>query len=603
MSSLRHPVVLVGLAIVAAGAVLRGWAVNSTWFWLDDLALVIRGQDGIGWQALTQPHVGHLMPGGRVLAWIVGQGGPYDYDIAVVQVVVLYVFACLAVLRLLVTLFGVRPGILVPLAYFVFSPWLVPATSWWAAGINHLPALASTALAVDAHVRYLRAPSRRLLGLSLAWLAFGLAFAELAVFGYIPLVVITAGYFTTGTLLSRLGQVWQRYRPAVVAHVLLLGAYAALYLASGPAALRTTEQVSWRAYVDNLILTVFPSTAIGGPVTWNEDWDLTAQFEVSPPIILQVVALAVIAAVFALSALTRDRGLRAWSLPLLQLLAALVLLAEQRSAFGARFALDPRFTIPLALGVSLALGLAFLPVEGARESSTPRLRSPFVDYWPVPVLATTGFVALAIVSAVTYPLLHVPQSESPRRFFQTFAASLEHHDAPVSLLPGSIIADLPVGADTTQADYERALDPWRSRLDFPQWFATGTATSSMDPDSWSDRSWTYSPDGAAGRAAADMPRCDGYALGAGATTIPLDGPVVGWLWRVRIDYRVRAETPVTISAGDLTTETTLLPGSNSLEFRADGDYDRVVFSGVDSDTKACVEELVVGMAVVPGAKR
>ena len=139
------------------------------------------------------------MPGGHVLAWMVSLGPPFDHGIAIVQLAVLYVVACLAVLRLLVTLFGVRAGILLPLAYFAFSPWLIPATSWWAAGINHLPTLAATALALDAHVRYLRSPARRYLVASVAWILVGLFFAELAMLVYIPLTVITFAYFATGS--------------------------------------------------------------------------------------------------------------------------------------------------------------------------------------------------------------------------------------------------------------------------------------------------------------------------------------------------------------------------------------------------------------------
>jgi len=600
-----RPVVVAGLLVVLAGTVLRAWAVGRTWFWLDDLALVIRGQDGLGWHALTRPHVGHLMPGGRVLAWTVSTAGPYDYGVAAVETVLLYVLACLAVLRLLATLFGVRPAILVPLTYFVFSPWLVPATSWWAAGINHLPALAATAMALDAHVRYLRAPDRRQLVLGLVWITVGLVFAELAIYAYLPIVVVTVAYFTTGPLLGRVGQVWRRYRSAVVAHAALIVAYAGLYLASGPTALEGAEHVSWRAYVDNLLLTVFPSAAIGGPGRWNEDWKLTAQFEVSPPVVLQVVALAVIAAVFALTALTRDRGLRAWSLPLLQLVASLVLLAEQRSAFGARFALDPRFTIPLALGVSLALGLAFLPVVGARESSVLRLPSRLVDRWPVPALATGGFVALAVVSAATYPLLHVPQAVSPRHYFETFAASLDAHEPPVNLLAGSIIADTPVGADTRQADYDRALHPWRARLAFPPVIRDGDGYLLSDSGHLVrprlDVARRMVRPGSTG--AAESPGCDGYALGSGTTTIRLDGPVVGFAWRIRVDYRADSATPVTISYGDRDTTTSLQPGSHTVDLLAGGEYDRVGLSGLDAGADVCVTDLVVGMAVAPDAAR
>jgi len=133
-------VVLAGVGLVVAGTLARTVLLGRTWFYLDDFALITQANDHpLAWHRLTEPYFGHLMPGGRLLADLVVAGGPFHYGTALAELVALYAACGLATLHLLVTLFGPRKGVLVPLAYFLASPLLIPATAWWAAGINHLP--------------------------------------------------------------------------------------------------------------------------------------------------------------------------------------------------------------------------------------------------------------------------------------------------------------------------------------------------------------------------------------------------------------------------------------------------------------------------------
>jgi hypothetical protein len=584
--------------VIAAATTLRVWAMTQTWFWLDDLSLInIATHSGLHPDALATPYVGHLMPGGHVLAWMVSLGSPFDHQIAIVQLAVLYVIACLAVLRLLVTLFGVRAGILLPLAYFAFSPWLVPATSWWAAGINHLPTLAATALALDAHVRYLRTPARRHLVASVAWILAGLFFAELAMLVYIPLTVITFAYFTTGGVADRLHRVWTTYRSALITHGVLVTAYAGVYLAVGTTAINATEPVALRPYLTNFVTQTFPVAGIGGP----GDWKLVgvAQFEARPSATTQLVGLAVVAAVFALTALKRERGLRAWSIPLLQLAACMLLMLTNRSVSGAGLALDLRFTTPLALGVALGLGLAFLPVIGALESSTPRTdqRSWLVDRWPLPVAALTGFVAFATVSAANFPLLHVPADRSPRTFYDTFARSVADHETPVDLVPSGVPPRLIVG---TEGNAKRALVDWSDSLRFPtvvqdDYYTVDENGNLVHPSLKVVRRAV--PADAADRSSTCP---DGHLLDSEARNVVLDGPVVGFVWRARLTYDADVETPVVIHHGGDTTRATFLEGQHVMELPAGGEYDRIGFSGLDDGAEVCLSELEVGTTTIPG---
>lgn len=592
---LRSPVLVTAVLVIAAGTGLRAWTVQQTWFWLDDISLVeIAHRQGLTLDALFTPYVGHLMPGGRALAWIVAQSYPFDYRIAVIQLLALYVIVCLAVLRLLVTLFGVRRGILVPLTFFVFSPWLVPAMSWWSVGITHLPALAATALALDAHVRYLRSGRRRDLRLSLLWVVAGLLFIELTMLLYIPLTVITVAYFATGSLPQRIGSVWHDYRRSVVLHAVLVVGYAAIYVQGRSSGMTSGDQVEVREYLTNLVMVVVPSAVVGGPGAWHQEW--AAQFSATPTVLTRLVALAIIAGVFALTALTRERGLRAWATPLLQLAAVVALVVNSRSFFGPDFTLDLRFTTPLALGIALGLGLAFLPILDARESSAPRTRSWIVERWPAPTIAMTAYVAFSCVTAANFPLLHVPEDKSPETFYATFESSLAAHERPVAMLEIVVPPRILAGPE---AFYQSSLAFWSDDLTYPEivqddYYVLDENGNLVHPSLKVQRRAKPPTD------AEQSSTCDGHVLSSRDRNVRLDGPVFGFVWRARLTYDADVETPVTIRHGDDTTQATFLKGRHVMELPAGGEYDRVGFSGISGDAEVCLSELEVGTTTIPG---
>ena len=96
---------------------------------------------------------GHLLPLGMVIAWLQARLGMYSWPVTAGVILVLVAVASFAMLRMLLTVFGRRPGILVPLGIFLFSPLSLAGTDWWAVAIEILPLEAAIFLAVDAHVR------------------------------------------------------------------------------------------------------------------------------------------------------------------------------------------------------------------------------------------------------------------------------------------------------------------------------------------------------------------------------------------------------------------------------------------------------------------
>jgi hypothetical protein len=589
----RDRVLVAGVLLIVLATGFRTWAAAHTWFYVDDFPIVATAaHDGISPRALVEPYIGHVMPAGRLAAWLTTIGRPYDYPVAIAELMALFVLAAAGMLRLLRTLFGPHPAVLVLLAYFLFSPWLISLTSWWAAGINHLPALVATVWTLDAAVRHLRDPRRRDLVASVAWVCFGLAFAELALLAYLPLALVSVCYFASGSLPDRVRHLWRERRPLVIGHLVVVAAYAAIYLSTAWSPQDAPAGgVPWRDYFVNVLGTVVPSAAIGGPVRWDQVW--AAQFDVDPAAPVRLAGLVAVAGVFSLSALTRDRALRAWSIPAAQLLVLVLLMAKTRVVFGPSFILDLRFTTPLAVGIPLAIGLAFLPVRDALESSVRRQGHWLVDRPAPAALATVVFVALAVRSAATFPLLHVPDEESPRAYFATFERALEEHDGPVDLVDDHVPGYVFGGAEGVLST---ALSQYGDRVRFPavlqdEFYVVDQAGRLVEPGLDVARRFAPPPLGRG---------CDGYRIDGGDRVIPLNGPVFGAVWRLRLGYTAGAQTAATIIRGETSTAATLLEGSHVLELSGAGQYETIEIAPADPDVEVCVHEVLVGTTSYPG---
>jgi hypothetical protein len=584
----RRPdrVVAAGVLIVAVATAVRVWLLDRTWFHLDDLILTnAAARDGLSLGTLSEPYFGHLMPGGRVLAWVAVQGGPYDYTLASLELAVLIAACGLAMLHLLLTLFGPRAGILVPLTYYAFSPFLVPATLWWAVGINHLPALAATCMATAGLVQHLRTGATGALVRCVVWMVVGLMFAELAALAALTLTVISLGYFAKGNLSQRIGHLWDARRPAVVSLALLGAGYVIAYWQTGAGG-TLSAPVDWSRFITNATMVTVPVTAVGGTQHWFVAW--AAQHETHPGEVARLLAYIVVITVVSLTALTRDRGMRAWLLPAAQLAVCTVLVTKSRSLFGPGIALDVRYFVPLSLGVALALGLGFLPVVDAVETVRIRRQHWLVDRPPVIAASLAVFVALSIASAASYPLRHVGP-ETPKRFYAAIERSLDQHDGSVDLVPGSV-PDFVLGFP--EATYSRSLAQYGDRVRVPEFVQ--------------DEFYVVDPDGQfvhpdlepARKADTPTPAACGYPVGV-ERTVALDGPVFGYGWRVRVTYSSETDTSASISLGDLDTNVSMLAGKHVLEIPGDGEYDSVRFSGVDPDAGLCVSAIIVGTTKIP----
>jgi hypothetical protein len=592
-SRASRTVPLLGLLVVAAATGFRIWVIHPAWFFFDDFFFIEQAREkGLTADYLVTPYNGHLMPASWLLTWVNAKADPFGFGYPATEIVVMSALVGLGLLRLLISLFGPRPGVLFPLVLALFSPVLLPATTWWAAAVNLLPMLISLTFGLTAFVQHLRDRRTSDLVWSLAWLLLGLAFVERSLVVVMVMWLVAIMYFATGPVPHRVGHLLRTYRTAVVAHGLLVPAYLAVYVVY--AKNFDAQSVTSRPFFGVLGYVAgiaFPSGATGGPLRWRVA-EVT-QSEAHPHQAVLILAWLVVATVVWASVRTRHRGARAWLLPLTALVANALLIAVSRAIyFGSEISLDFRFQTEVAVLLPLAVGLAFLPVVGAVESSEPKESGWRLDTRATVLPAMAVFLVAATVSASSFPLRNLTTT-SPQRYVETFEASAR-------ALPGRQVLDRPTPAylwspvayPTNLAS--RILAPLAGLVDF---------RSATTDDAWriDDRGRLVPLELVESRSQTASVGDDGCFTtlrGGAVSSSALDGPVLGVDWYVRIDYHASESVRLTLSVGDTSRTDRLEPGTHYLLAPAGGSYDAVRLEVPQGSAPVCLRHL--GIVAVAG---
>jgi hypothetical protein len=588
-----HRVVLAGGLVVLAATGFRVWGLHGAWFFFDDFYFMqLALSHDLTPSYLFEPYNGHLMPASTLLCWINARLDPLNFALPATEMVVLFAGVGLGTLRLLVRLFGPRRAILVPLVTFLFSPALLPASTWWAAGVNQLPMLLATVMGLDAFVEHLQGRSRGSLVRSLLWVALGLAFVERSALAFLLFWLVALMYFCAGTLPERCTWLWQHHRAAVVSHALFLVAYLAVYV---PWALnfdaRTVTHRPLFGVVRDMVATAFASGAVGGPLSWRVS-DVT-QNEAHPNQGVLLLGWTVLGVLVVASARTRRRGLRAWLLPASLLLANAGLVATSRAIyFGPQIALDYRFQTEAALALALAVGLAFLPVVGARECSEPVPSAWAVDRPSTAVVACVTFVVLATVSTHRFPLRNLTVT-SPRAYYDHVEGSAKAHpDTQLMDLPTPAWLWAPLAFPTNT--YSHMFLPIDHGLRIRE---VTTDDASVVDDRGEFRPLAFDP--VRHQVSRTGRRCFGHTW-PGTSRWRLDGPVIGIGWFLRIGYDAPVETGATVTVSGQDTRVRLREGSHVVLMPAIGAYDSVDLETAAASEPVCLRSLEVG-TVTPGS--
>ncbi|MEV1145671.1 hypothetical protein [Micromonospora sp. NPDC049799] len=458
----RDPFRTVALAMITIGVLWRAQLAARGYLAADDFVLITQASEA----ELTPEHLlslynNHLMPGGRLLIWLVTEYVGLAYWPYVLLMAIGQAVLGLAFLRLLRRL--LRPGwlMLLPLGVLLFSPLTLEATSWWAVGVNMLPMQIAMVLAVGAQVAYVQTRRRRhLVALALSVL-LGLFFFEKAVL-VVPLVfLLTALLYAEGgvvrTLWTTVRRWWQSW---LVLTVLTLG-FLAAYLTRSESSLRRPESPGEvLSFLQQMLGSNLLPGLVGGPWRWLGAGDGAPV--AAPPELGSWLAWVLVVALI-LATVRRDRRAgRAWVLLGAYLVMVATILAATRlgSVFSAvaggvpRYVSDVVVVAALCLGVALC-GLARGPAEGWAAGAVPEVPEPEpADDAPAaesrpapqPVTATVPAARQKPLVVARAGVIHAEADDEPEP---------EPEPEPVSTVPDASVPDATGPGGPRSDDVER----------------------------------------------------------------------------------------------------------------------------------------------------
>lgn len=439
-----RPVLAIGLLLIVANVWWKSGLLGKSFFRLDDwFYLEHASTEGFTFSYLFWVDGGHLDVVGSAIAWLTQRSSPDDWTLATAVTLVLLACTCLALLRMLRTLFGDRPAILLVLVLYMLSPLSLPGLSWWTVTLEQLPLQLAIFCAVDAHVHYLRTGRYRHAVAAAAWLAVAMLSSFQGAAVSVLLFALTSAFFATGPWSRAVWPVLRAHWRAWLLYAVLTAAYVPLYVArlrtSSIVVTKPTTASEVASYASALVRDTFVPGAFGGPWRWSSSG---LEALTNPPPALAWLSWLLAIAIVVISLMYAWDAWRAWAiLACWFIVVDVVPVLAGRSAFvpGVILGLSARYVWDATGILALCVGLAFLPLAGSpRPVRSPRRlgRAEFAA-------ATTVIVAIVFGSIWSYSDFPVDQTAGgapgdASSYIATARAALA--DAP----SGTLIVDNPV---------------------------------------------------------------------------------------------------------------------------------------------------------------
>ena len=487
--------VICGLLLIAAQLIWKAVFLSRYYFWQDDYHfLELALGHSFSWSYLTYVGAGHLSPGDYAIYWVVARTALYDWTVAAGIIVVLLAAAGVAALRLLRTLFGNRPAILIPLTVYLLTPLTMPDIRLWSSGLESLPLQIATFMALNAQVCYVRTRAFWHALAAAGWLLFGLAFFEKAVILPLLLLGVTSAFLMEGSWPATIRRALVTYWQSWVLQACLVAGYLVVLRASlrtssvQPSIPGTAGGVS--TFIAEIVKDTFVPGAIGGPWQWFPSSDAEYAYA-APPAALAWLSLLVAAAVIAVSIRLRRHAWRAWAILALWLAGAdvaPVLLGRVTELGPTVLGLETRYVADAAPVLAVCFGLAFLPL--ARQPDTRR-RILNVTTGQTGRLAAAGLVGAFIIGSVwSVQAFENVTSSLPDRIYIA-NARVAVAEAPA----GTVIANEPVPTGLMLGIFGKAS--YASSVIGPMESARSAARIrwTISPDGTIDRLMVFGPDG------------------------------------------------------------------------------------------------------------
>jgi hypothetical protein len=596
LSVARHQgsVVVIGLLLIVGQLALRAWAVFPSFFYADDYVLLADARDrgSSGADYYLEDFNSNLIPGVRLLAVVVEQAGTLEWPLAASIGLLLQAAASLAALAMLLKLHGRRWGILPPLLLYLFSAVTVPSYMWWIAALCQLPLQICFFLGVLTWVTYLRHRSLPWLIACVTLVVLGLAFYTKSALIAPVLAFIAVAYFARGSLRARVRTTVAAYWPALIVFTVLLSGYAAYYRATVPQPFADEEGAQMGQVLSSMLGTSLPTSLVGGPWKW---WDTTPPVVLAqPPIWTISLSSIVLVALACYGSLRRTRTLRAWAMLAAYAVALAVLLGASRGQiYGAISGLEFRYLTDVVCAATLALGLVYMPLRGAAESSEERADPLLV--WRAPWWLTTAtclaVTAGGVVSTVGYVEFWHHDNASAQ-FIERIRADVERL-GPVDLVPQTL-------PDTVMPAYTSPMNQspdFVDLLDLPVTFPPSSDRLAMIDDDGSVHGMIIGP---GPRTPPGPSEGCGWRVGERGRSLHLDGvagsPIApNWM---RIAYLASQASIAEITFEGMTRQEAVRAGLNNLYLRVTGDPREVRIDGLEPGTTLCVDTVEVGPQVM-----
>jgi hypothetical protein len=613
----RHQVTLAALGLIIASLIWKGAFLSHFYFRQDDFDVIDQAlKSGLTWKLLTTFHSGHLFPGVYLISWVLSRHALYSWAAGAGVELALIAGSSLAAWRLLRTLLGNRPALLIPLALYVLSPLPFQAYSWWIAGVEEIPLQIALFMSLDAHVRYVWTGRFRHAIAAAVWLAFGLFFFEKSAVIPLLLFAVTAGFLVprrslvvaTWTAAVRFWRAWALY-------LIVLAAYLIMFLTSlsgssqqpaQPASVHKAVVFGW-----GLLFRSFVPGVLGGP--WQ--WSITpggAVADAAAPSAASWAALVVVAGFIVASMLTRRRAWRGWAI-----LAGWILVDDILPVMIGRLALFPgyaallatqtRYVDDAAAVLAVVVALIFWPLAGppaVRDQSPARRRAFFASTsWRRAAVALTAVVAIGSVWTVSQYMSRTP--DPTRAYIADARAALAQQPGGTVILDSKVPGRVMIGAFGSHADTSVVLGPLSGRGQHLDWVSQPTGNIAglkmFGPDG---RLYLAAIDGVTGQSHSEFADCLSPRKSRLVVPLPVRLGLGPFVQVLRIDYladAAAAGTTVTVGYAGSAGQITLAPNAHNAYLPVTGSSPEVTLHATLRAGTFCFEKAVAGYFIpLPG---
>jgi hypothetical protein len=604
----RRSLVLFGIVLIAAQLIWRSVFLSHYFFWQDDFHFMeLALGHSFTWSYLSEVAAGHWFPGVYAISWIVARAALYNWGFAAAITVVMLAAADLAAFRLLRTLFGDRPAILVPLLIYLLCPLSVMDIRFWSAAIELWPLEIAIFMALTAQVHYVRTGRFRHAVAAAAWLGVGLIFNEKALVLPLLLFAITSAFLMEGPWRRTIRQCLTRYWRSWVLQAVLLAGYAAAFASSlHGSSLQSSLQGTASgvfSFTEELLKDTFVPGAIGGPWQWSGVTDGQIAAAATPNALAWLSVIVAVAVILA-SIVSRLYAWRSWAI-----LAGWVLAADVGPVLIGRLgewpagllAQQTRYVADAVPVLAICVGLAFLPVVGQ-----PDARRRVVALDGSQVSQAGRLVAAGLVGAFTIGSVWSVQDLQNTTSGQISQLYIGNAEAAVAEAPaGTVIADWPVPPDVMVGAFEQAdrasqvIGPTESAV------AKTNIRWTAQPDGTIDHLLMFGPDGRLYQTGMYGPASVPFPAGRacqrvrhGTAVVRFTSPTFPGANELRIAYLGGAVNgdDVTVSYGGSTRVLAVQEGLHAAYLPERGSVDSVTISGAAlTGGGLCIGDVAAGI--------